>query len=40
VAGDDVTFSEFVRYLLDEDVERKNEHWMPIYNLCQPCAVS
>ncbi|XP_021455107.2 carbohydrate sulfotransferase 14 [Oncorhynchus mykiss] len=40
VAGDDVTFAEFVRYLLDEDVDRMNEHWMPIYNLCQPCAVS
>ncbi|KAM8921155.1 carbohydrate sulfotransferase 14 [Pelodytes ibericus] len=38
-AGDDVTFSEFLRYLLDEDVERMNEHWMPMYNLCQPCAV-
>ncbi|XP_033918015.1 carbohydrate sulfotransferase 14 [Melopsittacus undulatus] len=38
-AGDDVTFTEFLRYLLDEDVERMNEHWMPIYNLCQPCAV-
>lgn len=38
-AGDDVTFSEFIRYLLDEEVERMNEHWMPIYNLCQPCAV-
>ncbi|KAM4628537.1 carbohydrate sulfotransferase 14 [Polymixia lowei] len=37
--GDDVTFAEFVRYLLDEDVERMNEHWMPVYNLCQPCAV-
>ncbi|XP_063779373.1 carbohydrate sulfotransferase 14 [Pseudophryne corroboree] len=37
--GDDVTFPEFLRYLLDEDVERMNEHWMPIYNLCQPCAV-
>nr|XP_056720157.1 carbohydrate sulfotransferase 14 [Euleptes europaea] len=37
--GDDVTFSEFLRYLLDEDVEKMNEHWMPIYNLCQPCAV-
>ncbi|KAL6107547.1 chst14 [Pungitius sinensis] len=37
--GDDVTFSEFVRYLLDEDAERMNEHWMPMYNLCQPCAV-
>lgn len=40
VTGDDVTFAEFVRYLLDEDVERMNEHWMPVYNLCQPCAVS
>ncbi|XP_069713162.1 carbohydrate sulfotransferase 14, partial [Phaenicophaeus curvirostris] len=38
-AGDDVTFPEFLRYLLDEDVERMNEHWMPVYNLCQPCAV-
>lgn len=40
IAGDDVTFAEFVRYLLDEDVERMNEHWMPVYNLCQPCAVN
>ncbi|XP_037554263.1 carbohydrate sulfotransferase 14 [Nematolebias whitei] len=40
VTGDDVTFGEFVRYLLDEDVERMNEHWMPMYNLCQPCAIS
>ncbi|XP_075943481.1 carbohydrate sulfotransferase 14 [Anarhichas minor] len=40
VKGDDVTFAEFVRYLLDEDAERMNEHWMPVYNLCQPCAVS
>ncbi|XP_053331149.1 carbohydrate sulfotransferase 14 [Spea bombifrons] len=39
-AGDDVTFSEFLRYLLDEDADRMNEHWMPMYNLCQPCAVS
>uniref|UniRef100_A0A3Q1GQM7 Carbohydrate sulfotransferase n=1 Tax=Acanthochromis polyacanthus TaxID=80966 RepID=A0A3Q1GQM7_9TELE len=40
ITGDDVTFAEFVRYLLDEDVERMNEHWMPVYNLCQPCAIS
>lgn len=37
--GDDVTFSEFLQYLVDEDEEKMNEHWMPIYNLCQPCAV-
>lgn len=40
VRGDDVTFTEFVHYLLDEDAERMNEHWMPMYNLCQPCAVN
>ncbi|KAE8587643.1 hypothetical protein XENTR_v10022049 [Xenopus tropicalis] len=39
-AGDDVTFPEFLHYLLDEDPERMNEHWMPIYNLCQPCALT
>ncbi|TRY57083.1 hypothetical protein DNTS_023970 [Danionella cerebrum] len=39
IAGNDVSFTEFVRYLLDEDPERMNEHWMPIYNLCQPCAL-
>ncbi|XP_061593991.1 carbohydrate sulfotransferase 14 [Cololabis saira] len=39
VTGDDVTFAEFVRYLLDEDADRMNEHWMPMYNLCQPCAI-
>ncbi|XP_069780719.1 carbohydrate sulfotransferase 14 [Narcine bancroftii] len=37
--GDDVTFSEFLQYLVDEDGETMNEHWMPVYNLCQPCAV-
>ncbi|XP_041912925.1 carbohydrate sulfotransferase 14 [Alosa sapidissima] len=40
IAGDDVTFTEFVRYLLDEESERMNEHWMPMYNLCQPCAIT
>ncbi|XP_048455771.1 carbohydrate sulfotransferase 14 [Rhincodon typus] len=38
--GDDVTFTEFLQYLVDEDVESMNEHWMPVYNLCQPCAVT
>ncbi|XP_056337070.1 carbohydrate sulfotransferase 14 [Danio aesculapii] len=39
ISGNDVTFTEFTRYLVDEDPERMNEHWMPIYNLCQPCAI-
>uniref|UniRef100_G3UF38 Carbohydrate sulfotransferase n=1 Tax=Loxodonta africana TaxID=9785 RepID=G3UF38_LOXAF len=38
-AGDDVTFPEFLQYLVDEDPEHMNEHWMPVYHLCQPCAV-
>ncbi|XP_029939517.1 carbohydrate sulfotransferase 14 [Salarias fasciatus] len=38
--GDDVTFTEFIKYLVDENEERMNEHWMPIYTLCQPCAVT
>nr|XP_061834132.1 carbohydrate sulfotransferase 14-like [Nerophis lumbriciformis] len=40
ITGDDVTFAEFVHYLLDEDAEHMNEHWMPMYNLCQPCALT
>ncbi|XP_068599858.1 carbohydrate sulfotransferase 14 [Brachionichthys hirsutus] len=39
ITGDDVTFAEFIRFLLDVDVDRMNEHWMPVYNLCQPCVV-
>lgn len=34
-----MNFSEFLLCLLEEDVERLNEYWMLIYNLCQPCAM-
>ena len=37
--GDDVTFEEFVRSLLDKLPEKFNEHWMPIEHLCHPCVV-
>ena len=37
--GDDITFKEFFRYLSDTKVGEMNEHWMPYYELCQPCAV-
>ncbi|KAK1126914.1 hypothetical protein K0M31_004535 [Melipona bicolor] len=39
--GDDVTFREFVQFVTDASSnETRNEHWKPIYELCQPCLVS
>ncbi|KAJ7988922.1 hypothetical protein DPEC_G00314210 [Dallia pectoralis] len=37
VTGNYRTFTESV---MVKDVERMNKHWMPMYNLYQPCAVS
>ena len=34
------TFSEFVSYLLDTQVEDYNEHWLPYYLLCTPCHLN
>ena len=34
------TFSEFVSYLLDTEVEDYNEHWLPYYLLCTPCHLN
>ena len=38
--GDDVSLQEFLQYVAESRVEDMNEHWMPFYELCQPCAVS
>ncbi|XP_043262341.1 carbohydrate sulfotransferase 11-like [Colletes gigas] len=39
--GDDVTFREFVEFITDDTFNRtQNEHWKPIYQLCQPCLVN
>ena len=38
--GDDVSLGEFLQYVAESRVEDMNEHWMPFYELCQPCAVS
>ena len=38
--GDDVSLQEFLQYVAESHVEDMNEHWMPFYELCQPCAVS
>lgn len=40
IPGDDVSFEEFVRYLIDtKAAEYMNEHWAPMNTLCQPCLV-
>ena len=38
--GDDVSLKEFLQYVAESRVQDLNEHWMPFYELCQPCAVS
>ena len=40
--GDDVTFQEFVRYLINPRTRRKvpfDVHWQPFHELCHPCYV-
>lgn len=38
--GANVTFREFVSYILADDSTNGNEHWEPIYNLCHPCSLN
>ena len=38
--GDDVTFSEFVQYLLDPKTKQPfEEHWKPYHKICHPCLM-
>ncbi|KAK1796525.1 hypothetical protein P4O66_009555, partial [Electrophorus voltai] len=40
--GDDVSFAEFVRYLVDPRTQREepfNEHWERVDSLCHPCLI-
>jgi len=34
-----VTFPEFVRYLIETNVEDRNEHFQPSMHICHPCLV-
>lgn len=34
------TFSEFIHFLYDSDPGLMNEHYKPMVELCQPCAVN
>jgi chondroitin 4-sulfotransferase 11 len=36
---DDVTFTEFVRYLIDTPHEQLNAHWKLYEDICSPCNV-
>lgn len=38
--GSNVTFREFVLYILADDSTNGNEHWEPVYNLCHPCSLN
>ena len=33
------SFAEFIHFLYDSDVQQMNEHYKPMVELCQPCAV-
>ena len=34
------TFSEFIHFLYDSDPAQMNEHYKPMIELCQPCAIN
>lgn len=40
-AGDDVTFPEFLRYVIDTSYSGRpqNPHWSSYYDLCHPCSI-
>ncbi|XP_030850431.1 carbohydrate sulfotransferase 11-like isoform X1 [Strongylocentrotus purpuratus] len=35
----DLTFSEFIRFLVDADTDSYNKHWSDIYSMCLPCDI-
>ena len=39
VTGDDVTFREFIRYVLDVDSNTMDPHFKPFFDICHPCLI-
>ncbi|CAN7952219.1 unnamed protein product [Ixodes pacificus] len=37
--GRNLTFPEFIDYVLNQTVNQMNPHWAPYYVTCQPCTV-
>ncbi|XP_040065846.1 carbohydrate sulfotransferase 13-like [Ixodes scapularis] len=37
--GRNLTFPEFIDYVLNQTVNQMNSHWAPYYVTCQPCTV-
>ncbi|XP_078602836.1 carbohydrate sulfotransferase 14-like [Branchiostoma floridae x Branchiostoma japonicum] len=39
VSHPNITFHEFVQYVVDTAPRSMNQHWRPYLDLCQPCAI-
>ncbi|XP_052798607.1 carbohydrate sulfotransferase 11-like isoform X2 [Mya arenaria] len=38
--ANDITFLEFLQYIVKSSPRDLNEHWQPVYRLCNPCLVA
>ncbi|KAM9297003.1 carbohydrate sulfotransferase 9-like [Gastrophryne carolinensis] len=36
---DNITFQQFIRFIVEEDPQERDIHWKPMYQLCDPCNV-
>ncbi|KAM9290548.1 carbohydrate sulfotransferase 14-like, partial [Gastrophryne carolinensis] len=36
---DNITFQQFIRFIVEEDPQERDVHWRPMYQLCDPCNV-
>ncbi|XP_052796839.1 carbohydrate sulfotransferase 11-like isoform X1 [Mya arenaria] len=40
LCANDVTFTEFLQYIVASFPRNLNEHWQPVYKICDPCLVA